>query len=646
MVIRCPGKLSPLLSMCLAVFLLFFPSTASSKDNWVEVTTPNFRIVSNSGEGQARKLAAQFEQFREMFHNAFPQFHVDLGKPLVILAVKNEDSLKILLPAYWETKGRVHPAGYFMPGEAQDFVAVRTDIEGDNPYEVVYHEYTHAIMNLNVQGLPVWLSEGLAEYFGASVMHEKEVDIGRPLLGRLIELQQGRLIPIDALMLADAHSPYYNEENRASVFYAESWAIVHYLMLAPEARKRQLLRAFLAAWESTGNQLQAAQQTFGDLKKFANSMEAYARQPSFYYSKVPTSAHADAKSFAVRAISPGEAAADESLFLAQSGRMKEAAAMANEAVGTDPNLAAAHQAQGEVAYRNRDFQTAQKEFARSIELDSKAYVSYYYAGEASLRGGDTSYQDLPEISAYLEKALALNGGFAPAYSALCTLYSMHSETFEKALASGRKAIDLEPGNLFYVTTYGYALLNMGRTADAKTLAGRIAALARNPQEQQMVAQLASAAATRESMLQWRPAPEAQKTQVSPGATEKTIELDSSTEKVTNSPGTDFKETTGAPPTGNPPPSISRGPEYHLEGKVVAAECLPTGELKVTLSINSVLMKFHASDIKSVELTSAGKSDPSGKPPCAAWKGQKAKVSFHPATPGGEFDGELSKLYFF
>ena len=34
-----------------------------------------------------------------------------------------------------------------------------------------------------------------------------------------------------------------------------------------------------------------------------------------------------------------------------------------------------------------------------------------------------------------------------------------------------------------------------------------------------------------------------------------------------------------------------------------------------------------------------------KPSCAAWKGQKAKVSFASA-PGGEYEGELSRIYFF
>jgi hypothetical protein len=86
-------------------------------------------------------------------------------------------------------------------------------------------------------------------------------------------------------------------------------------------------------------------------------------------------------------------------------------------------------------------------------------------------------------------------------------------------------------------------------------------------------------------------------------------------------------------------------EYHLEGKIAAAECSPSGEVKVTLSINTALMKFHASDLKSVEVTSANKLASSDKPPCAAWKGKRAKVTFH-SVPAGEFDGELAAIYFF
>jgi len=59
----------------------------------------------------------------------------------------------------------------------------------------------------------------------------------------------------------------------------------------------------------------------------------------------------------------------------------------------------------------------------------------------------------------------------------------------------------------------------------------------------------------------------------------------------------------------------------------------------------VILKFHAPARKSLEVTSASKSAPPDKPSCAAWKGQKAKVSFASA-PGGEYEGELSRIYFF
>jgi len=57
------------------------------------------------------------------------------------------------------------------------------------------------------------------------------------------------------------------------------------------------------------------------------------------------------------------------------------------------------------------------------------------------------------------------------------------------------------------------------------------------------------------------------------------------------------------------------------------------------------MKFRATDLKAVEVTPASKVGSADKPPCAAWKGQRTKVTFH-SIPAREFDGELSALYFF
>jgi Flp pilus assembly protein TadD len=66
----------------------------------------------------------------------------------------------------------------------------------------------------------------------------------------------------------------------------------------------------------------------------------------------------------------------------------------------------------------------------------------------------------------------MNSQFAPAYSALASLYST-PETLDRAIAAGRKAVELEPGNLTYRINCAYVLLNSGKTADARALAARI-----------------------------------------------------------------------------------------------------------------------------------------------------------------------------
>ncbi len=640
MTTRPPGKWL----LFLAILFLLLPFRLTAKDNWIEVRSPNFTVISNAGENEARRIADQFEKFRELFHDAFPNFRVDLGKPLIIVAVRNEDTLKILLPEYWEVKGRMHPAGVFMPGEAQDYVAVRTDIEADNPYEVVYHEYTHAIMNLNVQSLPVWMGEGLAELFANSAIHEKDVEYGKPSPYHLQILQTSRLIPIEALMTADANSPFYNEQNHASVFYAESWAIVHYLMLDPEARKRQLLGNFLTAWDATGDQVASAKKAFGDLNKFSVAMESYARQHSFYYGRIKIALHADPKSYASRSLSPAEVAAQESIFFIQHRRMKEAASSADAALAADPNLGLAHEARGILAFHEQDYPGADKELSRSLELDPKSYIALYYEAQARMRAGMTSYADLPVVTGYLEKAVALNPQFAPAYAVLSNFYSFHPETREKALATGKKATELEPGNLNYAISYGYVLVNVGDIADAKVLAGRILAAARTPQELQSAASFQSLVSNRENAA----ASSSYRSQmtVAQETAEDNTEIEGPKQGEPNPNAAPLTVEPVSPPS---PTQSSRRSDptinYQLEGKIVSADCPKDGELTIALSINWISIKFRAPDPKTVQLTPANKVGKTDQAGCAGWIGQRVKITFH-SPPQGEFAGELTAIYFF
>jgi tetratricopeptide (TPR) repeat protein len=636
-------RLSAVVSLLLAFVILVVPPALEAKDTWIEVHSPNFTVISNAGEKEARKIADQFEQFREVFHNSFPKLRVDLGKPLVIFAVKNEDSLKALLPAYWEVKGHMHPAGIYMPGEERHYVAVRTDIEGDNPYQVVYHEYTHAIMNLNFRGLPVWLNEGLAEFYGNSAIHDKDVEIGKIAPYHLQTLQQERLIPMDALLLADESSPYYNEENHASMFYAESWAIVHYLMLDPDARKRQLLGTFMAQWDASGDQLAAAQKTFGDLKKFGSAMEAYARQRSFYVGKVATTIHGDPKSFTSRLLPPAEVDAERALFYAHTQRPKEALAAVDEALQADPNLPLAYEAKGVLAYSEEEFLPAATAFTRAIELNTTSYFPYYFAAEAQLRSGFPSQERVPELIGYLEKTIQMNPQFAPAYAALASIYSANSDTREKAFAAGRKAVELEPGNLSYATSYGYVLSNAGKTAEAKALAIRIQQAARTPLERANAQQLLSAIAVREEY-------EKQMVEMNRQAAAQGTPVVLVRPKTLDAPAGNTPTGTPTAPNENTPPvrpnDSHRGEsEYAVEGNIIATDC-GKGPGRVSISVSKTMtMNFRVADFKTLELVSTTKQDAGKVPACANWRGRRVRLYFY-KVKDKQFAGDLNTIQFF
>jgi hypothetical protein len=237
------------IALCALVTLFLLASAvAAPTGKWVEVHSPNFIVVSNAGEGQAHKIAVQFEQIRSLFRESLSYAKTGSSPLIIVLAVKDEDSLRELLPEFWDQKGHAHPAGIFVGGGYDQFqVAVNLAAHGDNAYESLYHEYYHSVTVPYFPGLPVWVAEGMADFYGNSVIGDKTAEIGVPNGALIAELRGGALIPLPILFKVDHSSPYYNEQNKVSIFYAESWALIHYLMLGDRRAHNPSFGVYLGA---------------------------------------------------------------------------------------------------------------------------------------------------------------------------------------------------------------------------------------------------------------------------------------------------------------------------------------------------------------------------------------------------------------
>ncbi len=363
--------------LVLGVWLVAAGANARATDKteaWIEVRSPHFAVATNGSEKQARRVADQFEQIRAVFQKEFPNVRVDPGEPILILAAKNEATLKTLLPEFWEKKGHTHPAGLFISGAEKNYVALRVDVSGENPYHVLYHEYTHLLVRLNYRQLPIWLNEGLAEFYGNTKIGEKELILGQPDASSIYRLRQSKLLPLEVLLKVDHTSPYYNEADKTSVFYAESWALVHYLTLDPRVRQAEPLKNFFRLLQNDTDELEAARQAFGDLKQLEKRLEAYAQQSAFYQVPIKSPSTVAEKEYVARPLPAAESAALRGDFHLYMRRTEEARALLEEALRLDPNLAAAHESMGLLHYRAGEREEAAKWFAQAVKLDSRSYL--------------------------------------------------------------------------------------------------------------------------------------------------------------------------------------------------------------------------------------------------------------------------------
>src|ERR1700731_4673342 len=232
---RMYGFLLRLLLTCALVGTLANASLAENRRAWIEVRSPNFIVVTNANEHQGRRTAYQFEMIRAVFRDFFGQTGKSQEPPITIVAAKDEKTMRALLPEFWERKGSAHPAGIYLntADTGANYVAFQLDLilnqDAYEPFEPVYHEYVHYLTRRMIAHWPLWVVEGLAELYGNIRIENDQLFVGAPSTSHLMYLQQTALLPLHSLFDADSSSPYYNEQSKASIFYAESWALVHYL---------------------------------------------------------------------------------------------------------------------------------------------------------------------------------------------------------------------------------------------------------------------------------------------------------------------------------------------------------------------------------------------------------------------------------
>lgn len=455
-----------------------------AKETWLQIKSKNFTLVGNASEKEIRGVALRLEQFRNALTLLLPKAKFDSSEPTVVVVFKNDGAFKPYKPLYNGKPANV--AGVFQPGEGINYITltpVRRGGGAENPYGTIFHELVHLMIENSSASLPTWINEGLAEFYSTFEMadDDKKIIIGKAIANHIFTLRE-KYMPLDVLFQVDGRSPLYNEKDKQSIFYAQSWALIHYMMMHERAAHRPRLGRFITLLDSGKSVEESFRQAFEmDFKAMEKQLQSYVRSSSYNIQdfRFDEQLQFD-REMQTAMLSDAEAAAYLGDLLLHSNRLDAAEAKLNEAIGLDKSLAQPHAALGLMYVRKRDFAKAKAALERASELDSKDYRAHFYYALALSREGEgegglvTGYapESLAKMRAEIKKAIGLAPNHAESYNLLGFIELIAGDNLAAGEAAVKRALQLAPGKSEYSYILAQIELRGQKYAEARRTVAR------------------------------------------------------------------------------------------------------------------------------------------------------------------------------
>ncbi len=616
-----------------SVFVLACSSAlAQPGQKWLEIRTPHFTVLSNSGERDARHVASQFERMRTVFHIIMPSATDDPAAPIQVLALKDRKSFRTLEPEAYLAKNSLELAGLFVRTQDKNYVLLRLDAEGPHPYATIYHEYTHYLFRKADPWMPLWLGEGLAEFYQNTDLDDKFVKLGEPSADDILYLRQQKLLPLKTLLTVDHDSPYYHDEQKGSIFYSESWALTHYLKTVDAQQKTHRLQDYADNMQTKHeDSLTAAQHAFGDLGALEKALDQYVSGMTFSQWKLINPVDFTDASFDVRPLPESDAEAVEAGVLLSVRRSKEAEALLQTVLAAEPKSALAHETMGELKLQENDIPAAQKWFGEAVQLDSKSYLAnYYFAAMSMQESGAPDGAQKDAIEQSLQTSIRLNPRFAPAYDALARFYGMHHEKLAEAHMMTLHAVQLEPETLAYRLNAANVLMEDQKPEAALNVLEAALPIAKTDEERIMVKTRITEMTLFQRHTAEAEARRSARAQAPVSGTEIAVEDARPIDAEIHDAEIHGRKVIAIPYARAPdyPTEPTKGPNHTVTGVLREVKCAYPSVLTLTLDRPNNPLPLYANDYFKITFTTAAGYNPKGDiMPCTGIEGLKARLVY-------------------
>jgi tetratricopeptide (TPR) repeat protein len=438
-------------------FLLVSAHAAAAKENWSSVRSKNFTVVGNASESDMRKMATKLELFRYTLSQLFPGAKISTPVPTTVILFKDDHSFDPFKPQY-KGKTKQNVAGYFLSGENKNYIVLSKEYGSSISLQVIFHEFEHFVIHNNITNAPPWLDEGLAEFYSTfQPLGELKVRIGEPVPWHVNTLRDRATLPLKTLLTVDRKSPHYNENDKASIFYAQSWVFVHYLMLANDGKRQPQLIRYISQMNSGMSHEENFRQSFEtDYKTMEDELRSYINKFLLPVLDVTFKQLDFVKEMQGAPLTEAEAHYHMGDLLLRGLRLKEAEEHLLKATGLDPKHASSVISLSSLRLLQGRRADGKKLLQEAINLDPKNYLGYL--SYADLLVEDSQFE---EAIKFYQQAAQLKPDAWRIHTGMARAYLGLGQEAEASKAYSA-ALRLDPRNPYINRSYSYIALRMAR----------------------------------------------------------------------------------------------------------------------------------------------------------------------------------------
>jgi TPR repeat protein len=278
-----------------------------------------------------------------------------------------------------------------------------------------------------------------------------------------------------------------SDEDALTMFDAQAWAFVHFLMFERDGTYAPKLDEFSRAIASGRDANVAFTQSIGDPQRLSAALANYLAAPVYSFRQINADASIPRDGLVIRAVPVAESAATIAAFHAAMRRPAEARAAIAASRKAEPNNASADVAEALLASAEGRADEARSAFAAAVAHGS-TNAHAYFSLAVSMWPVSLDRERFEEIRKLLTHSVKLNSRHAAAYSALAEVTSVLTRD-ESGLGLARRAISLEPDESDFRLTAARVLSRVGRSADALVEARAALNLATNDVERKNAQEL-------------------------------------------------------------------------------------------------------------------------------------------------------------